>query len=326
MDLDDKDRRILFALDENAFQSLAALSRVTGLSKQVIRYRILDLQEKGILRRCCVIVNTARIGLSFFKFYLKYKNVDKELEKEIIDYFDANKHVGLVNTCDGKYDMYIGIWARDTHELYQIYKSLFKDYGKFFEDITVSIVETAFNSKRGYLIGKYTSSEVPLFGGELSVVKIDSIDQKILGLLSNDARMKLSDLAKQLKITPNAVRYRIKKMKSEHVIQGARIVLDRNKFGYLTYKVLVKIDSFEENEVRRFIRYLTQHPNIIDIDLCMGEWNIELDVEIENYRAFHELMIQLRTEFSRLIKNYDSLLVFAEHTYTYYPLGKKASI
>src|SRR3989338_2842493 len=322
MELDDTNRRILFALDEDAFQSLAALSRKTGISKQVIRYRMLEMQQKGILRRCCVIVNTAKIGLSFFKFYLKYKNVNKELESEMVEFFDANKNVGLVDTCDGKYDMYVGIWAKDTHELYQIYKSLFKDYGKFFEDITVSIVETAFNSKRGYLIGKYTSSEVPLFGGELSPVKVDTVDQKILGFLSNDARMKLSDLARQLKITPNAVRYLIKRMKSEHVIQGARIVLDRNKFGYLTYKVLVKIDSFEENEVRRFIRYLTQHPNIIDIDLCMGEWNVELDVEIESYRAFHELMIQLRTEFSRLIKNYDSLLVFAEHTYTYYPIGK----
>ncbi len=320
MELDKKDRKILFALDEDAFQSLASLSRVTGLSKQVIHYRMQDLQQRGILRRCCVIVNTAKLGISFFKFYLKYKNVDKQLEKEIIAYFDSNNHVGLVDTCDGKYDMYVGIWAKNTHELYQIYKSLFKDYGKFFDEITVSIVETAFNSKRGYLIGKYTSSEVPLFGGEITSVEIDDIDKKILGLLSKDARMKLVTLAKILKITPNAVSYRIKKLKSSGVIQGARIVLDRNKFGYLTYKVLVKIDSFDDVEVKRFTSYLRQHPNIIDIDLCMGEWNIELDVEIENSQAFHELMIQLRTEFSKLIKNYDSLLVFAEHTYSYYPL------
>ncbi|HLC69145.1 MAG TPA: Lrp/AsnC family transcriptional regulator [Candidatus Bilamarchaeaceae archaeon] len=322
MELDETNRRILFALDEDAFQSLAALSRKTGISKQVIRYRMLEMQQKGILRRCCVIVNTAKIGLSFFKFYLKYKNVNKELESEMVEFFDANKNVGLVDTCDGKYDMFIGIWAKDTHELYNIYKSLFKDYGKFFEDITVSIVETAFNSKRGYLIGQYTSSEVPLFGGEITEIEIDDIDKKLLGLLSNNARMKLVDIAKVLKITPNAVSYRIKQLKARGVIQGARIVLDRNKIGYLTYKVLVKIDSFDEAEVRRFIRYLTQYPNIIDIDLCMGEWNVELDVEIENYQAFHELMIKLRTEFSKLIKNYDSLLVFAEHTYTYYPIGK----
>ncbi|MBI5228418.1 Lrp/AsnC family transcriptional regulator [Candidatus Micrarchaeota archaeon] len=322
MELDKKDRRILFALDENAFQSLPELAKATGLSKQVIRYRMLDLTQKGILRRCCVIVNTPKIGLSFFKFYLKYKNVNKELEKEMIEFFDSNNNVGLVDTCDGRYDMYVGIWAHDTHELYSIYKSLFKDYGKFFEDITVSIVETAFNSKRGYLIGKYTSSEVPLFGGAVGQINIDETDKKILGLLSKDARMKLVDLARALKITPNAVSYRIKGIKANGVIQGARIVLDRNKFGYLTYKVLVKVDSFDETEVRRFIGYLTQHPNVIDIDLCMGQWNVEIDVEIENYQAFHQLMIQLRTEFSNLIKNYDSLLVFAEHTYSYYPMGK----
>ncbi len=322
MELDIKNRRILFALDEDAFASLATLSRKTGLSKTVIRYRMMDLQQSGILRRCCVIVNTARIGLSFFKFYLKYKNVPKELEKEMVEFFDSNKNVGLVDTCDGRYDMFIGIWARDTHELYNTYKVLFKDYGKFFEDITISLVETAFNSKRGYLIEKYTSSEVPLFGGEIVHVSIDKLDQRILGLLSNDARMKLVDMARMLGITPTAVSYRIRQLKAKGVIQGARIVLDRSRFGYLTYKVLVKIDSFDETEVKRFIRYLTQHPNIIDIDLCMGQWNVELDVEIDNSHSFHELMLGLRTEFSTLIKNYDSLLVFAEHTYTYYPLGK----
>jgi DNA-binding Lrp family transcriptional regulator len=90
----------------------------------------------------------------------------------------------------------------------------------------------------------------------------------------------------------------------------------------LSYKVLVKVDSFDESEVKRFLAHVTQHPNIIDIDLCLGDWNIELDVEIEDYNAFRKLMLELRTNFSNLIKSYDSLLVFYEHTYTYYPMGK----
>lgn len=93
--------------------------------------------------------------------------------------------------------------------------------------------------------------------------------------------------------------------------------------GLLSYKVLVKIDSFDEKEVKRFLNHVTQHPNIIDIDLCLGDWKIELDVEIEDYAKFHKLMLELRTNFSNLIKSYDSLLVFYEHTYTYYPMGKE---
>jgi DNA-binding Lrp family transcriptional regulator len=219
--------------------------------------------------------------------------------------------------------MYIGVWARDSHHLYMIHKDLFSKYGKYFEDMSVSIVETAYNSKRGYLIGKTTAGEVPLFGGEVeSNPKLDELDGRILGILSRDARTRLVDIAKELKITPNAVSYRIKNLKKSGIIQGARIVLDRNKIGFLFYKVLIRVDSFEEKEVSRFLNHMTQHPNIVDVDLCLGDWNIEVDVEIEGYEEFRKLMLELRTNFSNLIKSYDSLLVFYEHTYTYYPKGK----
>jgi DNA-binding Lrp family transcriptional regulator len=289
----------------------------------VVSYRIAELQKNGILRRCCVIVNEAKIGYTFFKFYLKYKSVDKTLEEKMTHFFDSHEDVGLVDTCDGRFDMFVGVWARDTHHLYKVYKELFGVYGRYFEDISVSIVETAYNSKRGYLIGERTKAEVPLFGGEVELnPQIDELDKKILAILSKDARNRLVAIAKELKTTPAAVSYRIKKMKESGVIQGARIVLNRNLIGFLSYKVLVKVDSFDEVELTRFLRHVTQHPNIIDIDLCLGDWNIELDVEIEDYNAFRKLMLELRTNFAGLIKSYDSLLVFYEHTYTYYPMGK----
>ncbi len=321
--IDWKDRQILFQLDEDGFQPASTIAKKIRLSKQVVSYRIAELQRKGILRRCCVIVNEAKIGYTFFKFYLKYKSVDKALEEELLSFFDGHEDVGLVDTCDGRFDMFIGVWARDTHHLYKVYKALFGRYGKYFEDISVSIVETAYNSKRGYLIGEQTKTEVPLFGGEVEPnPQVDELDKKILAMLSKDARSRLVDIAKELKATAGAVSYRIKKMKESGVIQGARIVLNRNRIGLLSYKVLVKVNSFDEEEVTRFLHYVTQHPNIIDIDLCLGDWNIELDVEIEDYNAFRKLMLDLRTNFANLIKSYDSLLVFYEHTYTYYPMGK----
>lgn len=326
-----KDRQILFQLDEDAFQPASKIAKKLRLSKQVVSYRIAELERRGILRRCCVIVNESKIGYTFFKFFLKYKSVDKNLENELITFFHNHTAVGLVDTCDGKYDLFVGVWAKDVHLLYKIYKELFGKYGIHFEEVSVSMVETAYNSKRGYLIQKtketqepLLETEVPLFGGEVdSNPEIDDLDKRILGILSTNARARLVDIAKDLKITPNAVSYRIKKMKANSIIQGARIVLDRRKIGFLSYKVLVNVNSFEEKEVKRFLTYAKLHSNIIDIVICLGDWNIELDVEIEDYNAFRKLMLELRTNFSRLIKNYDSLLVFYEHTYTYFPMGKE---
>ena len=49
IELDKKDREILFHLSLNARASLSDLSRKTRLSKEVIHYRIKNLEKNGVI-------------------------------------------------------------------------------------------------------------------------------------------------------------------------------------------------------------------------------------------------------------------------------------
>lgn len=323
MGLDIKDRKILYYLDEDAFQPLSALARKTGLSKQVVAYRIAELKKQGILRKTCAIINLAKLGYAFYKFYIKYKAMAKEQEADMLRVLDAHPRVGYMGVCDGRFDLFVGVWAKGTHDLYAIHQSLFTKYKSAFEETVLSSVEIAFNSKRGYLLPSETKSEAPLFGGPVQEISMDETDKKIIRLLSQDARIKYTEIARTVGLTPAAVGYRIKHLRAERIVEGARIVLDKSKIGYLAFKVLIKTGSVEEKHVRRFIRHAVQEKNIVDIDLTLGDWDIELDVEVENHEKFHRLMLDLRSAFPDVIQGCDSLLVFQEYTYDYFPIGKK---
>jgi DNA-binding Lrp family transcriptional regulator len=55
---------------------------------------------------------------------------------------------------------------------------------------------------------------------------LDIIDRKILKFLQEDARMTLTEMAKRLYITRNAVRYRIEPMEKEGLIEGYTTILN----------------------------------------------------------------------------------------------------
>lgn len=322
MGLDSKDMKLLYFLDEDAFQPLSLIAKKTRLSKQSAAYRIGELKRRGVLLKTCAIINPSLLGFEFCKFFIKYKTMPKEQEELMLKELGAHSRVGYMCVCDGKFDLFVGVWAKGSHDLYSVSRELFTKYKASFEAISSSSVALAFNSKRGYLIGQETRSRVPLFGGVLTAVHIDDIDTRILRFLSEDARVKYTEIARGVGLTPAAVGYRIKRLKKSRVIEGARVVLDKQKLGYLAYKVLIKTGPVQERSINQFIAHATQEKNVVDIDLTLGDWDIEMDVEVESYEKFHELMLGLRTNFPDVIYGYDSLLVFKEHTYDYFPIGK----
>ena len=52
----------------------------------------------------------------------------------------------------------------------------------------------------------------------------------------------------------------------------------------------------------------------------MGQWNLELDIDVKNANEFRALMIKLKELFSEVIQNYESLLIFEEHKYNFFPV------
>ncbi|MFH0817461.1 MAG: Lrp/AsnC family transcriptional regulator [Candidatus Micrarchaeota archaeon] len=319
--LDLKDRSILFELDADAAQPASKIAKKVRLSKQVVNYRIRNLQRAGVLKECCLIVDMGRFGYTVYKIYLKYRNINRQRENMILSRFCKNPFVGLVETCDGRWDMIIGVWAKSVENFREISDKLFRGIEKYFSERTISIIERADHCRRAYLVEKPGEGEIPFFGGTPANVELDALDKKIMWSLSIDARKSMVEVATEVNENPQVVRRKLQKLKQNGVIKGARIVLDKRKINILSYKVVLTIENLTPERENELLEYIRQEPHMIDFVKCLGNWNFEIDIEIPTYEDFHYLMLETRNRFSDIIKNYESLLIFEEKKYNYFPMG-----
>ncbi|UCE73232.1 MAG: Lrp/AsnC family transcriptional regulator [Methanomassiliicoccales archaeon] len=92
---------------------------------------------------------------------------------------------------------------------------------------------------------------------------LDIIDRKILSFLQEDARITLTEMAKRLYISRNAVRYRIELMEKQGLIEGYTTVVnplfsDNPTLAFILFDV-------KPNNVAKCIRILKRYDEVYEI-------------------------------------------------------------
>lgn len=103
--------------------------------------------------------------------------------------------------------------------------------------------------------------------------KLDDIDFKILDLLSENAQMPFTEVAKNLKISPGTVHSRTKKMKNLGVIKGATLNLDYSKIGW-KMTVFLGVYLRETMLYKQVINEMELVPEIVKVHHSTGKYDI----------------------------------------------------
>jgi Lrp/AsnC family transcriptional regulator for asnA, asnC and gidA len=133
-------------------------------------------------------------------------------------------------------------------------------------------------------------------------LKIDSVDLKILELLSKDARASFRDIAKALRVSASTVFLRVRKMEESGVLRGFAPLIDLEKLGYgITVSISVKVRGGKLEEVEK---ELSELPEVVAVYDITGEWDA---LVIAKFRSMRELNYFVK----KLLSN-----PRIEHTYT----------
>ena len=76
--LDVKDKKILAQLDIDARQSNSEIGKKVRLSKEVVKYRIDNMIESGLIVRFNTVINYFKLGIVKYKLYLQLRNINAE--------------------------------------------------------------------------------------------------------------------------------------------------------------------------------------------------------------------------------------------------------
>ncbi|MFA6461453.1 MAG: Lrp/AsnC family transcriptional regulator [Candidatus Woesearchaeota archaeon] len=319
INLDLKDRKILYQLDLDCRQTNSEIGKKVGLSKQVVDYRIKRFLQEGIVTRFATVVDTYKLGFSKYKIYLSLENANKEVIKEIINSLKLNKKTEWVATCSGKWDIIAGFIVKSVYEFDQAVKELDEKFSSYISLRETSISLGAPHWRKEYLLNNKEHHNVVLQGGKPGNVKVDEIDEEILRLLVNNGRMPITEIARRLRTTPRIVNYRIKNLKKEGIIMISRIFLDLNKFNWIFCKAFLKFRNLTKDKYNHFFQYCSGIKNLTYVINCIGAWDLEMDFEIEDFNTFHQIMLDIRDKFPEIIKHYDFVVAMNEDKLDYYP-------
>jgi len=316
--LDLKDRRLIYLLDCNSRTSNRQLGKKIGLTEQAIGYKIKRLLEKGVIKKFITFVNALSLGYTHYKVFVKIQDATEEVEKKIMDYLVKNKNVRWIVSTSGKYDLSFSVLAKTPQEFSSIYQEIESRFGKFISEKNIFINVSSPGFTRDYLINRKQSTKVEYSRGK-EMRKLDDTDKSVLKSLSQNSRKNIVDISEEIKSTVDVVKYRIKKMISDRIISSFTVQLDLEKMGYEYYSIFFSMHNLNEILIKNILDFAINHPGILFVVQLIGNYDIQLEIEVKNYQELEQILKKFRFQFSKNIRDFEILRVNKEFKYDFFP-------
>ncbi len=318
--IDERDRKILKELEEDARQTDSAIAKKIHLSKQVTNYRIQKMIESGIINNFYTVINVGNLGLSTYYVFLQLEKISKEEEKKLLEKIYSLDSIGWLVSCIGKWDVILNINEEYILNFGKTLNQIIRICGNHLYEYKFTILSEAEHLGYKFLVGKSYSR--PLYQGEREkIFKLDILDEKILRGLSQDARVNLVNLSQRTKIPVHVLNYRLKKLIRNGIIEGFKPKLNINKLGYQWHLLLIKLSVTNENRRKALIEFCKFHKDIYYMTSTIGDYNFMLDVHIKSAEELKSILTEIRDRFQDVVKTYESVMITEEYKIDYIPKG-----
>jgi DNA-binding Lrp family transcriptional regulator len=315
--IDLKDRKILYHLDINSRQSFSQIGKKVGLHKDVVAYRVKNLQEKGIIIRFNTLIDNLKMGYNCMRFYFNYQYITPEIKNQIIDHFVNFKRTQIVASQEGGIELCVFMLAKNVSEIHSFWQKTLSKYRDYFakQIIAPFIGENIYT--KSFLLDEKDDRKnlIVKRGGE--IVSYDDLDFQILKLLARNSRIPTIDIGKKLNKTTITIGKRIKRLIELGVILKFHITVNWEIIGYKWFKVDLYLKDY--NKIHQIIKYLETNPHLSYIDKTFGYADLELELIVKNVDQLKQIIEEISIKFPKMIRSYMYFSVEKSHKWIEMP-------
>lgn len=313
--LDAKDRKIISFLLEDCRMPLTRIAKSVRLSRDAVEYRIRKLCRDRIITGFVPLLQLKNLGFNKYHTFFLLNEKKKERQKQLFSYLEKHPNVRSVMEYSGRWDIEFVIVAKNVYS----YETAINDIENRFSDVIM-------DKKRLPIIWNYHSVHLPYafykkFGEPLITnkvqkeVKIDKNDIRILEMLCRNARLSTYKISKKVGLSPDAITYRINKMKDAGIILLFTAVLNLSGLGYQWYTLVLRIETMDKRTLSRFREFVSRHDYIIRAVKTLGVDDIMIYIVTDSNNAFHATIKSIKHEFGDIIDTYRIYPGYKEHFY-----------
>lgn len=149
--------------------------------------------------------------------------------------------------------------------------------------------------------------------------QLDVKDKRILSLLATDARQPLTQVAKQVRLSRDAVEYRIRRMQEQEIILGFVPQLDFGRLGFYTFHVFLLIDDMAQKQQDALIAFLAAHKNVRSVIEYSDRWDLEVVLLARSLQDFDDLVLDIAQRYPDIILEKDKVEIIKQYGHTAFP-------
>lgn len=315
-----KDKKILQALSRDARQSNSQIAKAVRLSKNIVNYRIKQMESSGIIKKYLSLIDCSRLGYLEFRIYLDLYELDPDKENELVKFLIQDKSLGLVVKTVGNWDLIITLFVKNIPDFHYewgkiaaLFRGIIKEYNThLITGERIFPMDFATNNK---LVGARKFWET----GGISKADLDQTDLVILNQIRENARIPIKNLAGEAGLGSMAIIYRLKQLAKKKIILGHTTEIDFCKLGYELYKVNLELDNTKI--LKDLFGYCSLLPQVTAIPKTINDnVDFEFDLAVKDFDEFLGLVGQLKKKFPGSIRNYKYIRYLVEHKKVYLPI------
>ena len=150
----------------------------------------------------------------------------------------------------------------------------------------------------------------------MQVVRIDSVDRRILDLLQSQPGINAAAIGEKIGLSQSAVWRRMQGLREEGIIRDQPVKIDREKIGLNTMVFAhVKLTSHGRSNLAAFSDTVSHYPEVLDCYLLLGNVDFLLRIVTADIKAYEQFFFEKLSQLPG-IQEVNSSIVLSDIKHT----------
>jgi len=321
--LDIKDKKILSLLSEDSRIPFSIVAKKVQLSRDGIQYRYERMKKLDIIKRGIPIVNLRKFGFHTFHVFMLLEEMEKEKQKELLREMIFHPNTKAIREFSDSWDIELVFIAETLKEMDKILTEITQNHARIISQKMKLQVIKGYNSMH-LPYDVYGSIEKSFTWKDAKPKRKyipDDKDRKLITKLALDCRVSTYELGKLLKLSPDAISYRLKLLKESGIIRKYGLIVDLTKLHYHWFTFVMQVRTFTKDHEKRMEQFVRSHNMILRSVKTLGNWDFMIDIVTQTRQQYHSTIKEIKSTFSDIIKNYETWVAYREYYFDVFPVA-----
>lgn len=131
---------------------------------------------------------------------------------------------------------------------------------------------------------------------------LDARDRQLLFELDKNCRQPLTALARKLRVSPQVVEYRIKRLQREEIVGNFLVIADYRRLGLSNPMVYLKLQNIGKKKEDELVEWLKDQPATSIVLRLDGRWDLSVGFFVHDFFELNDKLEELNSRYGEFIR------------------------